>query len=187
MPEEYDFYPIEEGVELVLYEDGVNQILQSGLVEPVARQILIEAVSLRHENPRAAYVIAFAAAEIGIKQFAIQRSQPSEAWLIDTGPSPSMAKLLTGYLPRLTETRTSDRAAPIPKHLLKRLDRAMEKRNDLTHTEEPPPSTEEVAELLSSVNDLLYLLDWFAGQEWALAHLSEETRAAYPEGEPNDG
>lgn len=179
---EDDFAPIEEGEELVLHQDGVDEILQSQLVEPVARQILIEAVSLRHENARAAYVIAFAAAEIGVKQFAVQRSQTSEAWLIKTGPSPPMAKLLREYLPRLTERRTSDRAGAVPKHLSKRFDGAMAKRNSLAHTEEPPPSTEEVAELLSSVNDLLYLLDWFAGHDWAFAHLSEETRAAYPEG-----
>lgn len=62
----------------------VASIWESGeIAEPLARQIFLEGVALADENPRAALVLAVAAAEVGLKQFAAERSdRPSEAWLI---------------------------------------------------------------------------------------------------------
>lgn len=54
-----------EGIEMIerLWQVGEPS-------EPLARQIFLEAYSLSDENPRAALVLAVAAAEVGVKQFA---------------------------------------------------------------------------------------------------------------------
>ena len=55
----------------------------------------------------------------------------------------------------------------------------MKTRNRLMHRGQEPPTEESVATLLAGVNDLLYLLDWFAGHDWAFGHLELETQQAY--------
>lgn len=158
----------------------VGRLWQSGeLVEPLARQILLEAVALREENPRAAFILAVVAAELGVKQFAAAQSGSlSEAWLLEEIQSPPLDRLVREYLVRLTDKKTTDgRAVPAP--IATALEQAIKKRNRLIHRGHEPPAEEELAQLLVSINDLLYLLDWFGGNEWAFGHLQVETRKAY--------
>lgn len=182
---EEEYLPVGNWDELEVPQALVARLLESEVAEPIARQIFLEAVALRDHNPRAAFIVGFAAAEIGIKQFAMQQSDsPSEAWLLDTAPAPPITKLLGGYLPRLTERRTADLQRAIPTSLGKLFEGAMQKRNKLTHSEEPAPTEVEVATLLNGVNDLLYLLDWFSGHDWAFAHVGDKTKASYAPGFP---
>jgi hypothetical protein len=168
----------EQGIELV---ERVWKGAELG--EPLARQILLEAVSLAEENPRAAFIVAVAAAEIGVKQFAAGQSESlSEAWLLENLQSPPLDRLLREYLVRLTDKKTTDGRA-VPPELTSLFEKAIKTRNRLVHRGEAPPSEEEVAALLVRVNDLLYLLDWFAGHTWAFRHVQEKTQSAYPESE----
>lgn len=160
--------------------------------EPLARQILLEAAALQSDNPRAAVVLAVAAAEIGVKVFAASSStSASEAWLLQELQSPPLGKLIRAYVPRFTNERTIERQKDngkqaVPAALRRTLDDAVEVRNKLVHRGEPPPAEEVVAEILAAVNDLLYLLDWFQGHAWAFGRLSDQTQAVYaaPDEEP---
>jgi hypothetical protein len=159
--------------------DGVAELWRSGeLIEPIAHQILHEAMDLRHENARSAFILAVVAAEVGVKQFAAGRSEPSEAWLLQEIQSPPLDKLLGSYLVSFTDKKTTD-ARTVPRALVTTLKAAIQKRNHLIHRGEPPPTEKELVGLLLTVHDLLYLLDWFAGNEWAFHRLSEDTQTAY--------
>jgi hypothetical protein len=165
-----------EGVQII------ERVWQGGEVsEPLARQIFLEAYTLADENPRASLVLAVAAAEVAVKQFAATHSgRESEAWLISKLPSPSIRTLLKDYMPFFTDKRTADGRA-VPKQLQSALHQAAEARNDIVHQGESGYDEEQLANVFVAVNDLLYLLDWFAGHDWALAHLRDETRAEYRE------
>jgi hypothetical protein len=162
--------------------DSLSDVWRSGeTVEPVARQILLEAIDLHLGNPRAAFILAVAAAEVGVKQFAAGRSGSlSEAWLLEETQSPALDRLLRSYVVRLTEKRTRDGRA-VPAAMVRTFKEAMRKRNHLIHRGDVPPTQAELVNLVVTVNDLLYLLDWFDGQDWAFARLQEDTQAAYPE------
>jgi hypothetical protein len=165
-----------EAAEIGVFRDFVEDESQ---VPPLAREILLEAIKLVSQNPRAALTLGVVAAEVGIKQFGATVSRSaSEGWLMMALPSPPLNRLTRRYLPFLTQKRT--RCGQIaPPELLKTLDDAVEARNEVVHRGAPPPGREAVTEILASVNDFLYLLDWFAGHEWAFHHLRPETRRAW--------
>jgi|GEM_PF-4807738 len=180
-----------EWEELSLSDDGVA-IVQALLAnestnEPLSRQLLLEAVELQDSNPRASLVLAMAAAEVGIKQFAGSRSASvSEDWLLSELPSPPIHKLWSeDYLGFFTNVRTREKPDKnskrqvIPSPLRQALRNAVEGRNKAVHAGAPPPDEETLAECLAAVNDFLYALDWFAGQEWAFEHVREEVRSEW--------
>jgi hypothetical protein len=161
-----------------LFQEALDD---DALFEPLARQIFLEAVALQEDEPRAAFVLALVAAEVGLKQFAIRETpRPSEQWLLDeTAHSPSFRKLLKEYLPRATERRTTD-GRIVPSHLQEALGYATDTRDNIVHRGVDAPGEEKVAEVLAAVNDFLYLLDWLAGHQWAYGWLTTETQAAFP-------
>jgi hypothetical protein len=171
------------GEEVELDESALEQIgrlwASSTVMEPLARQILLEAITLQSDNPRAALILAVTAAEVGIKQFAADASaSAAEGWLVTNMPSPSLAKLVRHYLEFFTDKKTKDGRA-VPRQLSKSLTDAVELRNEIVHRGVSPPREGGLAAVFVAVNDLLYLLDWFSGHEWAFDYLQDDTRAAY--------
>ena len=147
--------------------------------EPLARQLLVEGGALAYSNPRAAWVLAIAAAEVGIKTFAAKGSQ-SEAWLITEMQSPSLLRLIRDYLPlRVEAEKWSDVSTPVPKAMRRTLQDGAETRNRIVHQGATTPAYNDVVELLQTVNDFLYLLDWFSGHEWVWVHIRPETAQAW--------
>ena len=159
----------------------LQELLDAEAHEPLERSLLVRAAGLVRSNPEASLVLAVAAAEVGTKRLAGRLRRESEAWVLSELPSPSIDKLLEKHVPMLTDKRTKDGRA-IPKELRKEIRSASEARNTLVHKglldEE---AREHVPETLRAVSDLLYLLDWLAGNEWALAYVTEERRSQYPE------
>lgn len=151
------------------------------IAEPLAWQVFHEAVALRFRSPRAAFVLALTAVEVGIKLLPGSLSpSSSEAWLALEIQTPHLDKLLYGYVPLLTEKRVTGKPKEaIPNKLRQRLVAASALRNKLVHSNEPPPRDEVVAEVLDDVYNFLYLLDWFSGTEWATIRVSPEWRNAY--------
>jgi hypothetical protein len=151
-----------------------------GFEEPIARQLLLEAGALVDSNPRAAWVLAVAAAEVGLKRFVASRASVTEAWLITELQSPPLRRLVKEYLPLFGDTsKWSSESTPIPKRLRQVINDAVEQRNQISHQGTVNPGRDDLVELLHSVNDFLYLLDWFSGEEWAWTHVREETRRAW--------
>jgi len=187
--------PFGEWEDLSLSDDGVaivhGLLAKESINEPLSRQLLLEAVELQDSNPRASLVLAVAAAEVGIKQFAGSRSASvSEDWLLSELPSPPIYKLWSeDYLGLFTNVRTREKPDKdskrqiIPSPLRQALRKAVDERNKAVHAGAAPPDEEMLAECLAAANDFLYALDWFAGQEWAFEHIREEIRGKWELGQ----
>jgi len=164
-------------------------VIESGAEAPLAWELFYEALALQSSSARAAFLLAITAAEVGIKEFGGRRSS-SERWLLDEIPSPPMEKLVGGYLAAFIRVEVSTKKKQpqvVPDWIQNELTGAATKRNKLVHSRkgfEPEyrPTEEHVRKLLACVMDLLYVLDWFAGEDWAFGLLSEETASCYPQG-----
>jgi hypothetical protein len=150
-----------------------------GAIVPLSRQILIDSNAELGDNNRAAYVLAVAAAEVGVKEFcSLRGGAESESWLLREMASPPLRRLLREYIVFFTDRRTTD-GHVFPRQLVAELDRAVETRNRIIHRGEQAPTDEQTSTMLVAASDLLYLLDWFAGHEWALGYVSADTAASY--------
>jgi hypothetical protein len=158
--------------------NGVRTLLARGLEAPLARELFLEAWGARFSNRRSSLLIGMAAAEIGVKSF-LAKLVPDAQWLLFELPSPPMDKFLRKYFPiLLADGRCPDEARfPLTKKMLGRLSKAVELRNEVTHSpdehSEEKLSEEKLVETLETVSDLLYLLDVYLGEAWGAQLLSQ--------------
>jgi hypothetical protein len=143
--------------------------------EPLPHQLWREAWNLRNTNPRSALVIGVAAAEVGFKQL-IATLVPHTQWLVEELPSPPLAPMMKNYLPQLPIKAAIEPKRRSPAHLRKVLGSAVEHRNDVVHR--GLAEVGDLRQVLYAVRDFLYLLDFYRGEQWALANLSQETQTA---------
>jgi hypothetical protein len=163
---------------LAVLEDAI----QEGHDEPLGHQLHREAWGQFRSNPRSALVIGIAAAEIGFKRL-VADLLPGAGWLIEHVPSPPLVSMLTDYMPILPVRLKLHDQVVISPWIVGILKKGVRLRNELAHQGRAPRG-DTVEEVLSAVKDLLWLLDYYAGHEWALAHLSNKSRAelGLPEG-----
>jgi hypothetical protein len=151
-------------------------MLDDGVEEPMGRGLYREANSLRTQNPRSALLMLVAAAELALKQ-TISTLLPETQWLIENLPSPDLVTL-ADYLPNLPAKCTlGGRVLPLPANCRKELMAAVHARNQLAHRKPAALPPDSLARKFRAVNDLLWLLDYYCGRDWALEHMSPETRA----------
>lgn len=113
---------------------GAQVLANSGLSEPVAHQLLREAIDVSGGNPRSALVIAVAAVETGFKHL-VADLVPDAAWLVAEAPSPPIVRMLVRYLPLLpTRARIDGVVLPPPKYARTLLEEAVKDRNDVVHS-----------------------------------------------------
>lgn len=154
----------------------IERLLETGSREPIGHTLFREAWAQRHSNPRSALVIGIAAAEVAFKEF-VSDLVPLAQWLMKEIPSPPLPKMLRRYLPALpTRLKIQGEAKPPPKQVHKLLQRGIELRNDIVHVPATAVSAFEVEDILSAVQDTLWLLDYYRGHEWALDYLQHQTR-----------
>ena len=124
-------------------------------------------------------MIGFTAAEVGIKRH-IVRMMPETEYLLKHIGSPPMHRMLE-YLDRVpSKIKRSKKSPAVPKCLKKPLSAMMELRNDITHKGQPEKGKEalridNLEDMLLAVQDLLWLLDFYAGYAWAIDHVRQET------------
>lgn len=157
---------------------AVQTLLDAGQDEPTAHQIYREALEHRAGNRRTALVIGVAALEVGIKAF-VSQWNPSAHWLISNTPSPLIRRTLAEYLPSLeTPTTRNDRVLAPPKAVLDLIDKAVSIRDRVAHPLGEDIPHETLEEILTAIRDVLWMLDYYGGAEWAASHISAPTRAA---------
>ncbi|MBI1729652.1 hypothetical protein HY229_01110 [Candidatus Acetothermia bacterium] len=157
-----------------LHKDIVD-LLKAGFDEPIGRVLFREAWSQRYQNPRSSLVIGMSAAESGVKQ-CISQLAPSTKWLIENLPSPPISLILRKYLPDL-ETRLKIKGRVfVPKYIIDLVEEGTKLRNKVAHLGAKPPHFEKLKEILLSINDLLWLLDYYCGFEWTMDQISQKTR-----------
>ncbi len=140
--------------------------------EPVSRQLFREAWELLQQNPRSSLVIGYTAIEIGCKEF-IQAAVPLSSWLVVNVPSPPVDRILKSYIPTLPSPAGR---IVIPNEQRKQVQKMMEARNELVHRGELTMPYGELEKALRAINDLLWLLNYYAGHLWALHYVSAECR-----------
>jgi hypothetical protein len=173
-------YPFErEAAEL-------QRLIDEDAVPPLADNLFREAWDIRGSNRRGALLVGVAALEVAVKAF-IGTRVPESKWLVDKLPSPPIIQILRDYLPKLPlPSSVAGPALPPPEGILKLLEHAVTARNGVAHASGKEPTYDRLEEMLSGIRDVLWLLDYYNGHGWALAHVREETRVALPLALPAD-
>lgn len=154
-------------------KNEVEALLKSRVSEPVAHELLREAIAIS-STTRSALVIACAALETGVKGH-IARLMPEAEWLVTNLPSPPVERILQDYLPQIHERRgISDSPFPLPQVLARFLKRQIACRNDVIHGREASTDFQDLDDLLGVIEDLLYVLDYCEGQDWGRNFVSKE-------------
>jgi hypothetical protein len=102
---------------------------------------------------------------------------PGAEWLANNVPSPPLHKMLSEYLPQMpVKLKVQGRVLRPPTRVLTTLKKGVYARNTTIHIGSEPPQPDQLKELLLSVRDLLYLLDYYCGNHWAADNIRDETK-----------
>ncbi len=154
----------------------IGSLLNDGIDEPTGHELLREAYNLKNENPRSALVIGMAAAEVALKEM-ISRLIPDTQWLVENLPSPPIDKILKNYLPILPiKNKILGKVLPPPKPIMVLIKEGMERRNKIVHVGKPTVNIDFLDKLFPAIEDLLWLLDYYSGFDWAMDHIRPETK-----------
>jgi hypothetical protein len=162
-------------------DEFVNEIvslLSQERDEPVGHKLFREAWANRLSDRRSSLLMGIAAAEVGFKH-CVTALVPTTEWLIENSPSPPLVTMLKDYLPQLpTRKSFAGKVLPPPKdEILDVLTKGVQLRNKVTHTGAAEPKFETLKEVLLAVRDLLWLLDYYRGFDWALDNVRPDVRA----------
>jgi hypothetical protein len=151
-------------------------MVQAGKAEPLGHELFREAWAIRGSNPRSSLLIGVAAAEVRFKEL-VSSLAPQAEWLAMNSPSPDLMKMLRSYLPTLpTKLRINNGAWPPPKTVRRLLTEAIAARNRIAHGAGDAIHGPALTKILHAIRDLLYLLDVYAGEQWAWDNVSHETK-----------
>jgi len=157
------------------FVSNMQSLVESKAHESIGHVLYAEALELRTSNPRSALLIGIAALETGFKAF-VSGLAPDAAWMMENAPSPPLVNMLKNYLPRLPcKLKIKSKVLPPPQELRKIVDKGVQLRNKLAHGGELEIKADDLENLLNAIRDILYLLDYYAGQKWAFSNISVET------------
>lgn len=155
----------------------VDALLAQEAVEPLGHQLYREAWEQSISNQLSALVIGVAALEVGFKEF-VATLVPQAGWLVENAPSPPIVKMLQEYLPLLPVERDfGGKVPPPPQEILDSLRKGITLRNKIAHAGGATLKYETVKEVLLAVREVLWILDYYGGIEWAYDHISDQTKA----------
>ena len=145
---------------------AVQEMLESGVHEPVAHQLLREAASLiqRERSSRAALVLAAAAVEVAVKDL-IAHLAPKTEWLVENLPSPPVAKLMKEYVPALMGEGAQTPA--FSADLIKSVEKMTRERNATVHTGARSLRLDRLSRRVQAAEDVVWRCDELRGNEWA--------------------
>jgi hypothetical protein len=154
----------------------IELLLDNGDDEPIAHQLFREALENRFPNPRSALILAVTAIETGVKN-CISGLVPNATWLVENAPTPPVVHMLREFLPELSKTLDRDNPMlQVPTAMLDVVKDAVTMRNRLVHTGRQDIDDAKLRSILYTTKDILWILDYWRGRQWALANLSPETR-----------
>ncbi len=155
----------------------IEEIVASNRTEPLGHDLHREAWEQRRTNPRSSLIIGIAAAEVGCKE-CISSLVPDARWLAENSPSPPLDHMLAEYIPLLPGKCTFEgKTLAPPDEIIKVVKKGVTMRNKVTHVGTQAIAPNTLDEVLLAVQDLLWLLDYYAGSAWALAYLRPEVRS----------
>ena len=151
----------------------IRQLVESNHDQPKGHLLFCEANSIRGSNPRNALLIAMSALEVAVKECIIKLN-PDSQWVVKNMPSPNILQLINEYIPKISKNAKS--ILPLPKMMKEIVLKGVVIRNKIAHIGEQAPKNETQKEIFATIGDLLWILDYCAGHDWALNFISKETR-----------
>jgi hypothetical protein len=116
--------------------------------------------------------MAMSAAEIGLKEL-VSRLVPDAGWLVGNVPSPPLVRMLIEYLPRLPLVNSDAAFVPPARSILDELRKGVTMRNSAAHIGARHVDIDDVEHVVDAVTDLLWLFEYYVGNDWALQYLSD--------------
>jgi hypothetical protein len=84
--------------------------------------------------------------------------------------------MLTEFLPLLpVRTKIRDKLPSIPPNIMDQIKKAITLRNQVVHGRAATIHQDTVEQILPSLKDWLYLIDFWLGSEWAWENIRHET------------
>ena len=149
----------------------LKKLIKTIQYQPLGHQMLREAKFIRNSNPRISIVVAISALEVAAKE-CISKLNPESTWLVENLPSPEVRKLINEYIPKLLSKTNRRNVLPLPDDLDKSIRRGVSARNKIVHLGHPAPSSESTDKMLSAVQDVIWLMDYCSGHDWAFEYMS---------------
>jgi hypothetical protein len=140
--------------------------------EPLAHLILRDAKEQLYSSPRAAVVLTWAALETALRQQLVRLPSPppgqsrrvhGQPW---DGPSDTLHGELVDLFKRAYRRRP-DRWLTLPTAAMATLEATREARVEVVHRAGAPPSAQDLHAVVRLAQDVLYMLDYQVGHEWA--------------------
>ncbi len=148
--------------------------VKEGKNHPLSHELYLEAWEQRHQNTRSALIVGIAAAETGLKH-CISTFVPNAKWLIENTASPDVVKMLSEYLFLLPTTNRVSQKVFAPKSILNEaLRKGVFIRNQIVHGKATTITYETLEEILLAVHDVLWILDYCSGYDWALKYVRQD-------------
>lgn len=153
------------------FEKAIDRIEEA----PVHHALFNEAWKCRESEDRVAIVMATAAVESAVKHL-ISNLQPDTSWLLENTASPPVVKMLREALENLPVKCTFGKGAlRPPDDIITKVQKAIECRNRIVHgSSYELPDQKKLNGWLNAIRDVLWLVDFYNGHQWAEAHISSE-------------
>ena len=152
--------------------------------EPLSHELFREAGSLLSSAPRSALLMLASALETGVKSYISQRA-PDTQWLLTEMQSPPIQKMLRKYVPKIIPALTRDLSHWSGlKTLFDRVEKMFGQRNHLAHRGNLEITDAQLFEYKKDVSDILYVLDFLNGEQWAINNIRPETCQALKWNDP---
>ena len=141
--------------------------LAAGTSMPAAHELLLEAIKVATESPRAATVLAATAFETAVKGTAVS-ILPILEWLLQERPAPPALAMFDRLLPELIASKTESTWRRLSKTAHQTIEDGAKLRNRIVHQGADVGDSAFLKEYLDTVQRVLYLLDYYRGNDWAL-------------------
>jgi hypothetical protein len=160
---------------LRISEGGRKLICSKDTNVPIHHSLFLEAWGQKRTNERSSLVMGLAALEGAIK-YMIIKNVPDSKWIVENSPSPSVHSMLTNMLKELPIKNRIDGQIKSPsKETLENIKKWISVRNELVHKGSHLPKSFIIENILKEIKSIIYLMDYYSGQEWAIQNVYVET------------
>lgn len=153
----------------------LQELIASNAIAPLGHELFSEAWAQRLVNRRSSLIIGMASLETAFKECA-SNLMPDAKWLIKNLQSPPLVKMLREYLPTFpAKLLVKGKVLSPPEEVVGILIKGIKIRNDMVHGLDTSIRQDTLEEVLRAIRDVLYLLDYYSGFDWAQGKISHQT------------
>jgi hypothetical protein len=153
------------------------ELIESDQKPPIHHNLYREAWALRINNPRGSIVIGISSLEVAVRNI-FRLLKPDVSWIVnEVEQAPPVVDLLIQELPHLPAIKTiNGNVLSPPDDIMTEIKNGIASRNMIVHRGLNPLSETSLVEKLSAIRDVLWLIDYYCGHEWAYNFMRHSTR-----------